>query len=1005
MKRLIILSMIFLLLTVSGLFSYAVVKKNGNEIKWRPLPATLSYKMNSSEPNSACSTKTKNAFQAWEDEGRSNVDYNYAGEVATNSISNDGTNLVLFPANHATWLAGCYWWYNTSTYALLEFDIAVYQNWKWHYGDNPQGDTYDFQSTMTHEVGHTLSLLDLYLNTNKEKTMYGYGTTASTKQRTLEQDDKDGIAYLYPTDSVDKVWIKTATDDDGVVKYPGDVFWQSPDISFKPDPPVIASPCSVFVTARNMRPVNQTARIIIEVHDPDVSLRARTSVLYADTLIDKTIPTGNHESTGSDGWNDETWANSKGDGETTYVFMWTPDSNTFGEDHYCFVATVESGSDTLRDLDVPDDNDIACHNFNTVKGGSGGSGSLTSFGAGNPTGMAVWRHLNLEPIYMPAGWTYEMPPFPDSMYLTPLDTFFPVPVVITPPASALRGDYGIVQVRCTLKYYSPPFPILMTGGIIYKLIVGEPGDVGATRIDCPTGNGTPGGLFETRAVVKNFGATTEIFAVKFKIGDVYSDDSSNITLAPGESLEIAFDPWIATIGSYVVSCSTELTNDWRTYNDKVSVSFAVATVQSGWTQKESIPNFIKDGGALVTVPGEKSGDLLYALRGSKSKEFYMYDPEDGWIAKETIPFGYKPPELVKINKKYPGKGAAFCYDGVNTIYTTKGNGTWELWAYDVDANTWTAKAFVPSTQKLKGGTSMAYYEGLVYLLAGAQKKDNLNNFFAYDPTQDTALGLPWTTLAGAPITPPVTGKAKPFKDGSAISIIGNTIYAIKGGDKFNFFYAYDIAIDIWTEMESIPLVHPRLGKKNKVGDGGAMTTDGSILYVIKGKGKQDFWSYSPIVKGTWNPLDTIPRLHKKSVPKTGAALAYANGAVWLLKGNKTPEFWKYVPTKKMNKDEHKPSTSMAIMTDKTTSMLKFNLTVLPNPFTKFTTINYTVPISKTVSLKLYSVTGRVVKTLLNGYVTAGRYTIKLATNRLAKGVYFLRYSDNTNQKELKLIVQ
>jgi len=300
---------------------------------------------------------------------------------------------------------------------------------------------------------------------------------------------------------------------------------------------------------------------------------------------------------------------------------------------------------------------------------------------------------------------------------------------------------------------------------------------------------------------------------------------------------------------------------------------------------------------------------------------------------------------------------------------------------------------------------MAYTNGLVYLLAGAQKKDNFNNFFAYDPTQDTALGLPWTTLAGAPITPPVTGKAKPFKDGSAISIIGNTIYAIKGGDKFNFFYAYDIAIDIWTEMESIPLVHPRLGKKNKVGDGGAMTTDGSILYVIKGKGKQDFWSYSPIVKGTWNPLDTIPRLHKKSVPKTGAALAYANGAVWLLKGNKTPEFWKYVPTKKMNKDEHKPSTSMAIMTDKTTSMLKFNLTVLPNPFTKFTTINYTVPISKTVSLKLYSVTGRVVKTLLNGYVTAGRYTIKLATNRLAKGVYFLRYSDNTNQKELKLIVQ
>ena len=793
MKRIIGFSIVISLLVVSNLFSYLVTKKNGNEIKWRPLPATLSYKMNQNEPNSACSTKIKNAFQAWEDEGRSNVDYNYAGEVATNSISNDGTNLMLFPASHATWLAGCYWWYNTSTYALTEFDIAVYQNWKWHYGDNPQGDTYDFQSTFTHEVGHTLGLNDIYLNANKEKTMYGYGTQASTKQRTLEQDDKDGVSYLYPTDSVDKVWIKTATDDDGVVKYPGDVFWQSPDIQLKPDPPVLSEPCTVFVTVRNMRPVNQTARIIIEVHDPDVSLRARTSVLYADTLTNKTIPVANKDTVGYEGWYYESWANSKGDGETTYAFVWTPDTNTFGEDHYCMVATVESSSDTLRDLDVPDDNDIACHNFHTVKGGSGGSGQLMSFRAGNPTGVPVWRHLYLDPLYLPSGWTAEMPPFPDSMLLSPVDTFWPVPVIITPLASAQRGDYGIVQVRCVLKYEYDPNLTLMTGGIIYKLIVGEPGDVGVLEIKEPVGTVLNGSSVTPRAVVKNFGATTEIFAVDFNIGDVYSDDSSNITLAPGESLEIAFDPWIAAIGNYTASCSTELNNDWRTYNDKMSVSFVVATAQpTGWAQKESMPvnndgKSIKDGGALVAV-----GSNLYAFRGTKTKEFKRYSSTDkaGWTDMETIPFGYKYPLAVppKVNKKYPGKGAALCYDGLNTIYATKGNGTWEFWAYDLlsDAG-WTAKAFIPSLQKIKGGTSMAFKGGKVYLLAGAQKKDNLNNFFAYDPTQDTVGGSPWTILTGAPITPPATGKAKPFKDGSCISVIGNTIYALKGGDKYNFY--------------------------------------------------------------------------------------------------------------------------------------------------------------------------------------------------------------------------
>jgi len=431
-----------------------------------------------------------------------------------------------------------------------------------------------------------------------------------------------------------------------------------------------------------------------------------------------------------------------------------------------------------------------------------------------------------------------------------------------------------------------------------------------------------------------------------------------------------------------------------------------------WVQKESLPNFIKDGGALVKVPGEKSGDKLYALRGSKSNQFYMYDA--GWTAEETLQFGYKWPLAVppKINKKYPGKGAALCFDGDNTIYATKGNSTWEFWAYTISDSTWTAKAFVPSTQKLKGGTSIAYKDGLVYLLAGAQKKDNFNNFFAYDPDSDyVGSTTAWQTLTGPPLTPPATGKAKPFKDGSAISVIGDTIYALKGGDKYNFFYAYDITGGAWTEIESIPLIHPQLGKKNKVGDGGAMTTDGTILYVIKGKGKQDFWKYTPGETGVWAPLETIPRVgvaFKKSVPKTGAALAYANSAVWLLKGNKTSEFWQHVPYKEKSKVKNQMSKAITNTQEELTLKQVQGdrlLDVTPNPFAKLTTIHYTVPVSGKVSLKLYNATGRLIKTLNNSYHNAGTYTVNLSAKNFAKGIYFLRYNDNTNQKEIKLIVE
>jgi hypothetical protein len=82
-----------------------------------------------------------------------------------------------------------------------------------------------------------------------------------------------------------------------------------------------------------------------------------------------------------------------------------------------------------------------------------------------------------------------------------------------------------------------------------------------------------------------------------------------------------------------------------------------------------------------------------------------------------------------------------------------------------------------------------------------------------------------------------------------------------------------------------------------------------------------------------------------------------------------------------------------------------NINITPNPFTKFTTIRYSVSISGKVTLKLYNTSGRLVEILNNSYLNASVYTATLSTKSLAKGMYFSRYNDNTNQKEIKLIVQ
>ncbi|MBS4015215.1 MAG: T9SS type A sorting domain-containing protein [Candidatus Latescibacteria bacterium] len=428
-------------------------------------------------------------------------------------------------------------------------------------------------------------------------------------------------------------------------------------------------------------------------------------------------------------------------------------------------------------------------------------------------------------------------------------------------------------------------------------------------------------------------------------------------------------------------------------NKSVTANFAVM----GWNPSVAMPTndppkYVKDGGALVAVPGlTDDGGVLYAFKGWKSGEFKMFDGA-AWTDKEPIPFGLKP-GTEKIAKKYPGKGASLCWDGANTIYATKGNGTREFWAYDMTANTWTALEYVSVPKALKGGSSIAYHDGKVYLLAGAQKVTE-HVFYVYDVTTNT-----WATLSQTGLTNTYNKK---WADGSALTYMNGMLYALKGKDKENFLFAYDMTAETWTQKATLPLMYPTTivekPKKTKVGDGGSMTNDGSIFYAIKGGGKDDFWSYNPGAD-EWTGLEPVARYGatpKKSVPKTGAGLAYLDGYVYLLKGNKTDELLYYIHGSTF--DKVMPSTIATTAADITnTSIFNFTATT----FSK--TINYSIPASGKVSLKLYNATGRLVETIHNGYTNAGSYSTTLP--KLANGVYFLKYNDGANSADVKIIVQ
>jgi len=64
----------------------------------------------------------------------------------------------------------------------------------------------------------------------------------------------------------------------------------------------------------------------------------------------------------------------------------------------------------------------------------------------------------------------------------------------------------------------------------------------------------------------------------------------------------------------------------------------------------------------------------------------------------------------------------------------------------------------------------------------------------------------------------------------------------------------------------------------------------------------------------------------------------------------------------------------------------------PNPFNPSTKIAFHVPSSHFVSLKVFDVLGREIRTLVHEMLQAGKYQVTFDANALASGVYFYRLS-------------
>lgn len=77
---------------------------------------------------------------------------------------------------------------------------------------------------------------------------------------------------------------------------------------------------------------------------------------------------------------------------------------------------------------------------------------------------------------------------------------------------------------------------------------------------------------------------------------------------------------------------------------------------------------------------------------------------------------------------------------------------------------------------------------------------------------------------------------------------------------------------------------------------------------------------------------------------------------------------------------------------------------LPNPFRLLTAIRFSVPRRSHVSLKLYDVTGREVRIILDGDVEAGQHVVNLNAMGLASGVYFCQMVSGRFAESKKMLL-
>lgn len=537
-----------------------------------------------------------------------------------------------------------------------------------------------------------------------------------------------------------------------------------------------------------------------------------------------------------------------------------------------------------------------------------------------------------------------------------------------------------------------------------SVVVGT-ADVEVFRILAPTGT------IDTlpvvpRARIRNNSSVTLDIPVTFKIfksSMVYFD--SRIVNLSGNSAfyDVPFDTFHITgsdTGSYTTEVTVSVLGDQDTSNDTKTGAFTVTIFAGGpgWQTMATIPPGFSSkrpkAGSCIT----ELRDKLYFLKASNTQDFHIYTPDAGigtWTS-DTMPLGTK----AYGDGKKPKKGAAMtAYQQDRAIYVLRGNRTVGFWKYQTDSVGgrvigWTKLSNIPiGAKEPKEGSGMITFrqhgDGFIFTMKGSKTDE----FYTYSIEGDT-----WHKVSSPP--PGVSTKVG-YKQGSCLTYDGDFMYVLKGN--YGDFFKYSVDADTWHQLRQYDykMFINRDGKKKKVKDGASLVFYNDKIYLLKGGNTLEFWYYE-IASDSWiqmNPGTTwdIPLGGSRKV-KSGGCMTMDGSNFYVVKGANTNEFYSHtLPVTTLAAAQ---PTIDGIHSDK--SLLQgFSLKITPNPAIKVMAVRYNLPAASPVSIKLYNITGALVKSCTN---TAKDGVWLIDAKSLLAGVYLLNFNSENVKVNRKIVI-